>query len=109
MSKKQELMTTKALVKSILEQDAMARNCDNYLYLKVLGVVAHEKDKDILRVPVSEFLIHSSEWGVPPFETVRRTRQYIQRKNPALSACETVKEFRDENETDFRDFARGVF
>lgn len=109
MSKKQELMTTKALVKSILEQDEMARNCDNYLYLKVLGAVANEKNKDILRVPVSEFLIHSSDWGFPPFETVRRTRQYIQRKNPGLSACKTVEDFRKENEADFKDFARGVF
>lgn len=108
MSKKQELMTTKALVRHILETDERARNCDNYLYLKVLGVVAREKNKDILMVPVSEFLTRSSEWGIPPFETVRRTRQYIQRKIPGLAACKTVEDFRKENEADFKDFARGA-
>ena len=108
MSKRKELMTTKALVKTILEQDEKARNCDNYLYLTVLKSIGAKKSIDISGVPVSEFLMHSSDWGFPPFETVRRTRQYIQRKFPGLSACETVQDFRKENEAVFKDFARGA-
>lgn len=108
MGKKHEIMTTKNLVKSILETDEMARNCDNYLYLKVLKHVAVEKHIDISTVPVPDFLLYASEWGFPPFETVRRSRQFIQHKFPGLSACEVVKGFREENEALFKEFARGA-
>jgi hypothetical protein len=52
--------------------------------------------------------MHSSDWGFPPFETVRRTRQFIQRKFPELSANPAVQVFRAENETVFEEFARGA-
>ena len=108
MSKKQELMTTKSLVRHILETDEMARNCDNYLYLKVIDAIDKEKQMGIHNIPLGKYLVCMSDWGFPPFETVRRTRQYIQRKNPGLSACKTVEDFRKENESDFKDFARGA-
>lgn len=108
MSKRKELQTVKNLVKEILEQDEKARNCDNYLYLTVLKSMGMEKSIDIDSVPVPEFLMNSSEWGFPPFETVRRSRQFIQNKFPELSANETVQCFREENQTVFKEFARGA-
>lgn len=108
MSKKEELNTTKALVKSILEKDKMARNNDNYLYLKVLDTIDKKKKIGIHNVPLGRFLLCMSDWGFPPFETVRRTRQFIQRKFPELDACEDVQIFRDENQAVFEDFARGA-
>lgn len=108
MDKKKELMTIKALVKSILEQDRRARNSDSYLYLKVLDALDIEKKMGIHNIPLGQFLLNMADWGFPPFESVRRTRQFIQRKHPELDACEDVKVFRGENETIFKAFSRGA-
>lgn len=100
---KENLQSTKALVKSILEQDERARNSDSYLYFRILERI----DKAVLTLPVSEFLLSMGMNGIPPFESVRRTRQLIQSECPWLSACDKVKEFRADNEETYRDFVRG--
>lgn len=107
MSKATELITTKALVKAILEQDQRARNSDSFLYLRVLGVLALDKGLDMNKVPVTVFLLNMNEWDFPPFESVRRTRQKVQSQFPELSASKEVQECRDENEAVFNAFARG--
>lgn len=108
MDKKTELMTTRAIVKSILEQDKMARNSDSYLYLKVLDAIDKEKRMGIHSIPLGQFLLHMSDWGFQPFESVRRSRQLIQRKFPELDACEEVQGYREENEAVHKAFARGA-
>ena len=105
MSKTKELYTTTALVKEILIQDERARNSDNFLYFRVLGVLGITKEIDIYKVPTAVFLLKMTEWGFPPFESVRRTRQKLQATFPELSADETVKDFRAENEAEVRAFA----
>ena len=107
MNKKRELITTKSLVKSILEQDAETRNSDNYLYLSVIRKVAEEKMFDLSAVSVTDFLSNMGQWGFPPFESVRRSRQNLQQFNPELSSNDEVQAFRDQNEVIFREFARG--
>lgn len=97
-----DLKSTKALVKSILEQDEQARNSDSFLYFRLLERI----DKAILTVPVHDFLLGMGLYGIPPFESVRRTRQKIQAECPWLAACDRVKEFRAENEEVYREFAR---
>lgn len=96
------LISTKALVKTILENDEQARNSDSLLYFRLL----EEIDKTLLAVPVNEFLLNMRAMGIPPFESVRRTRQKLQAECPWLSACDRVKEFRAENEEVYREFAR---
>ena len=108
MSKTSELITTTALVKEILLQDEKARNSDSFLYFRVLGVLALEKEIDINRIPITAFLLNMAEWGFPPFESVRRTRQKLQAAFPELEANKTVAAFRSENEKEFREFARSV-
>lgn len=108
MSKRSELITTKALVKAILEDNIRARNSDSYLYLKVLNIVAANKKIDITSIPITDFLLKMSFWGFPPFESVRRARQQLQHDFPELAASEDVQAVRDENETVFREFARGA-
>ena len=97
-----DLKSTKALVKSILEQDEQARNSDSFLYFRVLERI----DKAILTVPVHDFLLGMGLCGIPPFESVRRTRQKVQAECPWLAVCDTVKELRAANEVVYRDFAR---
>lgn len=99
-----ELKKVKSMVASILAENEKARNSDSFLYLKVLETV----DKDILDMPVGEFLANMSVLNAPPFETVRRSRQMAQAKNPSLSACPKVAEYREANEEVYRQFARGM-
>lgn len=107
LNKKYELITIKKLVKNILEQDAMSRNSDSYLYLKVICKIAEIKKFDLNVVSVTDFLSNMSKWGFPPFESVRRARQWVQEHYPELSSTERIKAKRKENEAVFRNFARG--
>ncbi len=107
MKKKKELLTTKALVNSILETEPATRNSDSYLYLEVIGAVAAQKMIDLSSVTITDFLSNMSDWGFPPFESVRRARQYIQHDNLELSSNAAVQDFRTQNEAVFRKFARG--
>ena len=108
-SLKKTLSNTKKIVTSILEDDEKARNCDSYLYLKVIERLAPEKGYEptiFMEMPVSYFLSNMQNEGFPLFETVRRTRQKVQAECPHLAACRKVKAFREENEEIFREFAK---
>jgi hypothetical protein len=101
------LYTTKAIVCKMLERFPQARNNDNYLYLKVIQHLEKEYNVNLLKMPIDEFLLYGCDnVPVPPFESVRRTRQKLQREFPHLSSCEVVSELRAENEEAYREFAR---
>lgn len=102
-----DLKNTTALVKSILEQDEQCRNSDSFLYLKVLSAVAKQKGIDLEKMTVPFFLMNLHGAGLPPFESVRRSRQKLQQHHPELAANETVQGFRAENEREFRAYAVG--
>lgn len=102
-----DLKTTKALVKSILEKDKRCRNSDSFLYFKVINHIAEKNGINLCGISVPVFLLYGNDMGFPGFETVRRTRQKIQQHHPELAACEVVEGFRTENEAEFRAFARG--
>ena len=101
-----ELKTTTKLVKAILESDPMSRNSDSFLYFKVLDVISKKHNRDIIFMPVCDFLLNMKELQVPPFESVRRTRQKLQEKYPELAACDKVQAGRMEFEAEYRAFAR---
>lgn len=107
MDKKRELISIKALVKSLLEQESVCRNSDNFLYLRVISKIAEQKGIDLDKVSILSFLLTMSKQGFPPFESVRRARQYVQEHNPELSSIKRIKAKRKENEAVFREFARG--
>lgn len=106
MNKAKELKTTRGLVKAILTDIPQTRNSDSFLYLKVLQRIAGVNDIDLEKISVPSFLIGLSSSPFPCFESVRRSRQTLQRENPELSANEEVQEFREENEVVFREFSR---
>ena len=93
-----DLKNTTALVKALLEEDKQCRNSDSFLYLKVLSVIGKRKGINIDSMSVPYFLLNLHGTAFPPFESVRRARQKIQEHNPHLAACETVEDFRTENE-----------
>lgn len=89
------------IVKAALEADERCRNSDNFLYLTVLCMLGKNTT-----MSVANFLLHMNEHNIPPFESVRRTRQKLQRKYPHLRACSAVEGYRAENEEVYREFAR---
>lgn len=100
------LKTTKAIVKSILETNKQARNSDTYLYLKVIQLFDKEYNTDVCNMPVVDFLTGMCDIPIPPFETVRRTRQKVQEECPHLSAYADIEMLRVLNEEAYREFAR---
>ena len=106
---RKQLKNTTELVKYILEHDVRARNSDSFLYLKVIRIMAERKGHaEPKYISVDDFLLNMKEWGYPPFESVRRSRQKIQKQYPELRACKKVEEARAENELEYRAYAREV-
>lgn len=106
MNKREELATYKSLVHYILAKDERARNSDSYLYMKVLSMVAEKNGINLDAISVPFFLLNMQGKEFPPFETVRRNRQKLQREYPELQAKEEIQQYRDENEKVHREFAR---
>ena len=102
------LKNTTALVKSILETDVDSRNSDNRLYLKVLLAVSKSKGININHISVVLYLSSLAGTVFPPFESVRRARQKLQRRYPELAASKEVREFRAENEEVYEEYATSV-
>ena len=100
------LNTTKALVKTILEQDQKARNSDSYLYLRVINTIAEKKSINLNDIPVTDFLQNISNSPFPPFESVRRSRQKLRAEFPHLEGTPEIELCRGVNEEIYRDFAR---
>ena len=101
------LKQTTKLVKNILTDDKRTRNSDSFLYLKVVECVAEQKGINLWGISVPMFLFYIKDYGFPPFESVRRTRQKVQQHHPELAACEKVAAMRKANEAEFLDYARG--
>lgn len=98
-----DLKTTKALVKSILENKKDTRNSDMLLYLEI----AKTRNPQVLNYTFGSVLLWLDKLNLPPFESVRRARQKVQAECPWLASCEEVQNYRAENEATFREFARG--
>ena len=100
------IRNTTKLVKDILQKDERTRNSDSFLYFRVIDTVSTAKGLDITKIPVTVYLLKMNEWGFPPFESVRRARQKLQRAFPELEACEEVAAARAENEVLIREKIR---
>lgn len=103
-----DLKTTTSIVKRILEENERTRNSDSYLYLKVLEYIGNQKGIYFTRWTVQELLTWMGDYNLPPFESVRRSRQKIQQTYPHLAACKKVEEQRMVNEGKYRAYAQGV-
>ena len=102
------LRSTTKLVKAILEKDTTARNSDSFLYFRVINEIALRKGDNMRNISMFDFLLNMNDWGYPPFESVRRTRQKIQAQYPELAADNKVQGYRDANELEYREYARGA-
>ena len=91
------------LVYKFLCEDEKARDDDIYLYFKV----CKHFNASALEKPFGQVLSSMNELGIPPFETVRRSRQRNQALYPGLSPSEEVKKKRDKAKKKYREYARG--
>lgn len=98
---KSKLYETKELVKQVLEENERTRNSDNELYIEI----CYRINPHVLYMPFADVLSQLAEFSLPPFESVRRTRQKIQAECPDLRPCDEVALFRAENETAYQEFA----
>lgn len=98
---KDKLYETKALVKQILEENESARNSDNELYIEVCNRI----NPYVVYLPFRDVIANLSSLGLPPFESVRRTRQKLQAEHPDLRSNDEVALYRAENETAYKEFA----
>lgn len=100
-----DLKAVSAIVKNILTDNVRARNDDNILYLMVLRHVSTRNNIDIQSMTVPVFLLKMKDYGLPGFETVRRSRQKVQADNPELEGTETTRRKRAKQEAVYREFA----
>ena len=107
MGKSSELEKVTKRVLRLLQEKPQTRNSDNVLYYEILSEIGRENGIDIEKISLQRFLLNLKEFGFPPFETVRRSRQKVQEKHPELAACDAVEGQRILNEQVFRDYARG--
>lgn len=103
MGKLNDLRTTHAVVREVLIKFPVTRNSDNALYVKVCEKV----NPDVISKPFWDVLARSDDYGIPNFETVRRTRQKIQHDNPELAGSDDVQAHRSLNEEAFKKYALG--
>lgn len=102
------LKTTKEIVKRILEEEPFCRNSDCFLELEVLKVYAKRLGLDLGSMTVDTLYRHRNEWGFPKSESIRRTRQLVQARNPDLAASDPIDAYRLVNEERVRSFVRGA-
>lgn len=94
------------LVYDILVKNEKARNSDTYLYYIVCNEKLKSNGHDISTITLADSLLRREELGLPPFESVRRTRQKIQHDNQDLAASREVEAFRSKNEKEYIEYAR---
>ena len=95
---------TNDIVKDILETVPEARNSDMLLYYRVCERLNHNS----IGLPFGIVIVNLKELNLPPFESVRRTRQKLQASYPELRASDEVDAWRKVNEEYVKDYARGV-
>ena len=99
-----KIRETSSIVKDILENCPDARNSDDLLYVNVCKQISPM----VCNQPFQTVLLMRNEFGLPPFESVRRARQKLQAAYPDLCGSDEVEAQRIVNEGIVRDYARSV-
>ena len=95
---------TSDLVKYILYTQPDTRNSPDLLYCKVCEFL----NPGCLHLSFETVLLNRKNFKLPPFESVRRSRQKLQAAYPELAGSDEVEAQRKVNEMIVRDYARQV-
>ena len=94
--------TTEDMVVFALENYHQTRKSDSNLILAVYALI----DREIVKRSFQEvMLISTKDKRFPSFETIRRTRQKAQAKNPSLKDKETAKVREGAMQESYKDYA----
>lgn len=102
MARINDYFGVKGVVMAVLEVNDRARDSDRLLYAEV----CKRLNPSALNAPFGVILSHMDDFGLPPFESVRRARQKVQAERPDLAPSLGVKAERAKKELEFRAFAR---
>jgi hypothetical protein len=89
------------IVKKVLEEKPYTREDDFTLVYEVFKEFLPNIDE----LSFQDIMLNHKEYGLPYFESVRRTRPKLQNKYPELLPPQTVQEARKLEETDYRTYA----
>lgn len=102
------IRNTSDLVKEALIRNPQARNSDNYLYYIICKAKLAGMGFDISKISLEDGLLKRNEYGLPLFETVKRTRQKVQECHPELAGNSKIEAMRVIREESFKGYARQV-
>lgn len=99
-----KLKTIERRVTEILREHPDARNDDMKLCLLVSESCIYETHGTGI-FTFSDVMTNYKGYGIPCFESIRRTRQKIQAKCPELGCSPKVRRARHRNQKAYRDYA----
>ena len=97
-----ELTEIQYMVYEILRDNEECRNSDNLLYIEVLK----KYNINVMGTSIYSFFNNFSDFSVPRFESVARSRRKVQELLPELGSTESVRKWRKDNESMFREYAK---
>jgi len=100
MKRKYIGLTLQEIVEQVLVEKPETRDSDFELY----RIVSRRIAPLIKGVSFDEVLSRANDYGIPPFESVRRVRQKLQQYNPLLRASIEVQDMRYENWKEVMDY-----
>ena len=89
------------IVKRVLEEKPYTRDDDFLLVYEVYKMFIPTLDY----LSFQDVMINHKSYGLPYFESVRRTRPKLQNKYPELRSSKQVQEARKLEEADYREYA----
>lgn len=95
---------TSDLVKAILKEEPKARDSFPYLYY----MVCLAKNPKALGMPFAQVIMNLNSLNLPPFESVRRSRQKLQSAYPELASSDEVEAQKAVNEEIVKNYAKAV-
>lgn len=93
---------TSEIVKQVLMEQPDTRNSDDLLYIRVCA----RCNNIAVNLPFHRVLLNRKEMNLPPYESVRRSRQKLQAKYPELAGTGDVEAQRILNEETMKEYAR---
>lgn len=96
------LDSLKNIVEATLESNPKTRNSDPLLYAEV----CRRTNPEVAGLSFLEVMGHPRKYGIPNYESIRRSRQKVQELRADLAPSEPVKDYRTEFEKTYRKFAR---
>jgi len=102
MDTKKEIRVTDQVVREILREYPYTRDSDELLYYEVIHKICKRTDLSAYDV----FVLRDA-YGLPCFETVRRTRQFVQAEDDTLRGSIRGRKTRSDREKLFKAYAIG--